>query len=138
MKHLDVRASLGIPRDPASSRLARRFISDFCSAAELSADVCELASLLTSELVTNAVRYGGSQAVLEAHLPGGVLRVSVVDDNPDLPLEGSAPDLTAEGGRGVLLVSNLAARWGVAVLPTGGKAVWFELDLDAAEPPRAD
>lgn len=138
MKHLDVRASLAIPGDPSSSRLARRFISDFCTAAALGADVCELAALLTSELVTNAVRYGGSSAVLEAHLPDGVLRVSVADDNPDLPSEGNAPDLTAEGGRGVLLVSTLAARWGVEVLPSGGKAVWFELDLDGSESAPAD
>ncbi len=85
--------------------------------------------LLTSELVTNAVRYGGTRAVLEAQMPGGALRVTVTDENPDLPEVGDAPALTAEGGRGVLLVSTLAARWGVERLPTGGKAVWFELDV---------
>ena len=129
MKHLDVRASLGIPPDPTSARRARRFISDFCNAAELGEDVCQLAALLVSELVTNAVRYGGSRAVLEARLPGGCLRVSVADDNPDLPVVGTEPGLTAESGRGVLLVSTLASRWGVEQL-TGGKAVWFELELD--------
>lgn len=126
---LGLRASLGIRSDPSSARLARRFIADFCSAARLGEDVCQVAALLTSELVTNAIRYGGSRAVLEAQMPGGVLRVTVADENPDLPEVGDAPPLTAEGGRGVLLVSTLAARWGVEKLPTGGKAVWFELDV---------
>ena len=133
MKHLDVRVSLGVPRDPTSARRARRFISDFCNAADLGEEVCQLAALLVSELVTNAVRYGGSRAVLEAHLPGGCLRVSVADDNPDLPVVGSQPDLTAESGRGVMLVSTLASRWGVERLESGGKAVWFELELEPDE-----
>lgn len=62
-------------------------------------------------------------------MPAGVLRVGVHDTNPDLPSVGDAPDLTAEGGRGVLLVSTLADRWGIEVTETGGKAVWFELDV---------
>jgi anti-sigma regulatory factor (Ser/Thr protein kinase) len=129
MSELEVRASLGLPPDASSARLARRFISDFCNATNLGEDVCETASLLTSELVTNAVKYGGSRAVLDARAPGGALRVSVSDSNPQLPAVGQAPDLTAEGGRGVLLVSTLADRWGVESLPSGGKAVWFELDV---------
>lgn len=131
MEPLEVRASLGLAADPISARLARRFITEFCNAADLGEEICQLATLLTSELVTNAVKYGGSHAVLEAHTPGGTLRVTVQDGNPFLPDVGNAPDLTAEGGRGIVLVSNLADRWGVERLPGGGKAIWFELDLDA-------
>lgn len=126
---LEVRASLGLTPDPQSARTARRFIRDFCNASDLGEDICQTACLLTSELVTNAVRYGGSHALLEAHMPGGALRVAVEDANPDLPAVGLAPALTAEGGRGVLLVSTLADRWGVEASPSGGKAVWFELDV---------
>lgn len=129
MEPLEVRASLGLAPDPQSPAAARRFISDFCTAAALGDELCQTAALLTSELVTNAIRYGGSCAVLEARMPGGALRVSVHDDNPQLPEVGSSPAVTDEGGRGVLLVSALADRWGVA--PDGtGKAVWFELDTD--------
>lgn len=131
MDRLEVHARLVLARDPSSPRAARRFIADFCTAAKMTEEVCEVAAVLTSELVTNAVRYGGSQAVLEARSPGGVLRVSVGDDNPDLPRVGPAPDLTAESGRGVLLVSTLSSRWGVEQLPSGGKAVWFELEPEA-------
>lgn len=129
---LGVHASLAVRPDPRSAGLARRFIGDFCGAAGLGEELCQVAALLTSELVTNAVRYGGSRAVLEARLPDGVLRVTVVDENPALPEVGEAPAVTAEGGRGVLLVSALASRWGVERVPSGGKAVWFELEVDAA------
>lgn len=127
---LGVRASLDLRSVPESAARARRFISDFCTAAGLGAPLCEVASLLTSELVTNAVRYGGSRAVLEAQLPPGRLRVSVADSGPGTPEVGLSPPVTAESGRGVLLVSALAARWGVERLDEGGKAVWFELDLE--------
>jgi anti-sigma regulatory factor (Ser/Thr protein kinase) len=129
MEPLELRASLGLAPEAESARLARRFISDFCNAAALGEDLCHTASLLTSELVTNAVRYGGSHALFQARMPGGVLRVAVQDANPELPALGASPDLTAEGGRGVLLVSTLADRWGVERTPGGGKAVWFELDV---------
>ena len=125
---LEVSASLGLPRVPESAGHARRFISEFCKASELSEEHCRTAALLTSELVTNAVRYGGSRATLEARRPGGVLRVSVEDDSPELPEEGLAPPFSAESGRGVMLVDALSARWGVEARP-GGKRVWFELDV---------
>ena len=128
MDRLEVLASLVLARDPQAPRTARRFIGEFCSTARLSEEISEVASVLTSELVTNAVRYGSGQAVLEARLPAGVLRVSVADGSPDLPVVGPAAEITAETGRGVLLVSTLSSRWGIDELPTGGKAVWFELD----------
>ena len=131
MEPIVLKAAVELLSVPESPRAARRFISALCNAAGLGEDVCATAGLLTSELVTNAVLYGGSRAVLEAEAPGGVLRVSVRDDNPDLPELGEAPPLTAEGGRGLLLVSTLASRWGVEPTPEGGKAVWFELHLAA-------
>ena len=41
-------------------------------------------------------------------------------------LRPAGPDET--GGRGLMVVDNLASRWGAAVEELG-KAVWFELDL---------
>ena len=92
--------------------------------------MCATASLLVSELVANAVLHGGSQAELDAQMPEGRLRVAVTDDNPNLPKVGDSPDFTAETGRGLILVSALADRWGVERAPSGGKAVWFELDVE--------
>lgn len=125
---LDVSASLRLARIPESARMARRFVTQFCQASDLSEDACHTAALLTSELVTNAVRYGGSRATLVARRPGGVLRIAVEDDSPELPEEGLSPPFSAESGRGIMLVSALASRWGVESRP-GGKSVWFELDV---------
>jgi hypothetical protein len=60
-----------------------------------------------------------------------MLRVAVRDDNPALPVVGHHPDLTAESGRGLLLVSTLADDWGVESTESGGKAVWFELRISS-------
>jgi len=62
-------------------------------------------------------------------MPGGFLGVAVQDADPQLPAVGASPELTAEGGRRILLVSALADRWGVETTPAGGKAVWFQLDV---------
>ena len=127
---VEVRATLALSAVPQSAAKARKFITEICNAAELGENICATAALLTSELVTNAIRYGGSRAVLEAAAPGGVLRVSVRDDNPALPVVGPHPSPTAESGRGLQLVSALADDWGVEDTDNGGKAVWFELRLD--------
>lgn len=45
---LDVAASLHLPPNTASAGEARRFITDFCAAAQLPADLCETAALYAS------------------------------------------------------------------------------------------
>lgn len=125
---LDVRATVILAPVAASVRQARRFISDFCSAADLPDELCHTAALLVSELVTNAILHGRSSAKLEAHRPPGLLRVAVRDDNPALPAVGETPVFGNESGRGLMIVSMLAPRWGVEPID-GGKAIWFELDV---------
>jgi anti-sigma regulatory factor (Ser/Thr protein kinase) len=123
---LDVAATLRLPPVPDASRRARAFIRDFCGAAGLQAELCETAALLVSELVTNAVLHGRTSATVEVHRPADTLRVAVRDDDPNLPALGESPALSAENGRGMVIVSHLADRWGVEQTD-GGKAVWFEL-----------
>jgi anti-sigma regulatory factor (Ser/Thr protein kinase) len=114
---------------PVSVRTARLFICDFCNVRHLGS-VRDIASLLTSELITNAVTHGASFVLLEAGEHEAKLHVAVSDDNPDVPVVGPLPpDAMSERGRGLLLVAVLAASWGVELLDGGGKAVWFELDL---------
>ena len=126
----EIRASVGLEAAASSPALARKYIRDICNAANLGEDVCEIAALLTSELVTNAVKYGGSRATLDATAPGGRLRVAIRDENPALPVVGVHPTVTDEGGRGLQLVAALASEWGVERTTDGGKAVWFELTID--------
>ncbi|MEU6777411.1 ATP-binding protein [Streptomyces sp. NPDC046759] len=91
----------------------------------------EIAELLTSELVTNALVHTDDDAVLTAVVEPGGLRVEVRDfvaRRPELRGPGSDEDTH---GRGLVLVQSLADAWGVR--PHGvGKSVWFELDAEAA------
>ena len=91
----------------------------------------ELAELLVSELVTNAMLHGNADpsALVNLRLRKGerALWGEVHDSDLRLPRLRIADD-TDEGGRGLYLVDTLAHRWGTR--PTrSGKSVWFQLDL---------
>ncbi|MET7594103.1 ATP-binding protein [Streptomyces sp. NPDC005496] len=91
----------------------------------------EVAELLTSELVTNALVHTDHDALLTATVSPRGLRVEVRDfvgRRPRLRVP-NADDGTH--GRGLVLVQSLADAWGVRVHAVG-KAVWFELDGGAA------
>ena len=93
-------------------------------------DLCDTAMLLSSELVTNAVRHAGTrfEIVLERLDIGGI-RVAVSDAAAgDWPSVKYAAD-DDEGGRGMWLVDRLAHSWGTTS-GRGGKTVWFELLVD--------
>lgn len=87
-----------------------------------------VAALLTSELVTNAIRHeAGDTIKLFISCSCGHLRVYVHDSSRTWPVPlNPAPD--AEAGRGLTLVASLATDWGVYRTP-GGKAVYFTLAL---------
>ncbi|GAA4813656.1 ATP-binding protein [Streptomyces ziwulingensis] len=96
----------------------------------------EVAELLTSELVTNALLHTEHDAVLTATVGPGSLRVEVRDfvgrwprPRPAGPEDGMYGDGTH--GRGLILVQSLADAWGVRAHGVG-KAVWFELDAEGA------
>ncbi|MGW0499418.1 ATP-binding protein [Streptomyces sp. NPDC003007] len=91
----------------------------------------DVAELLTSELVTNAIVHTDHDAVLTVTLLPRGLRVEVRDFVARRPrLRVAVPD-EGTNGRGLLLVQSLADAWGVR--PHGvGKAVWFELEAEAA------
>lgn len=119
---------LFLPATPLAPRLARQHLAGV--GATWSGDLRDLAQLLVSELVTNAVRYGDGALSLTVERVGGRVRVSVGDGNPDFPRATSA-EPTADRGRGLLLVESLAASWGcLPSVDPPGKRVWFELDAD--------
>lgn len=90
----------------------------------------ETATLLVSELVTNAVRHaetGGSALVLRLETAESWLRIEVHDADPRVP-EPRTPDRLDGSGFGFVLIEALADNWGVREA-TIGKAVWAELDM---------
>ncbi len=93
--------------------------------------VVDVAALLVSELVTNALRHAtgpiGVRVVRGPAGAAGILLVEVSDPLPDPPRERVAhPD--DEDGRGLQLVASVTRRWGTRP-GEAGKTVWFELAL---------
>ncbi|HUR85896.1 MAG TPA: ATP-binding protein [Solirubrobacteraceae bacterium] len=100
---------------------------------ELLADRLEALALLdvnvlVSELVTNAVRHGGTDAqetiTIHVAVAPHVLRIEVCDQGPgftppDIPLPREEG-----GGNGLVLLSRMSSSWGVAC--DDGTCVWFE------------
>ena len=85
-----------------------------------------MALLLVSELVTNAVRYAEIDVIQVGVRTDGRVRVSVTDESPETPRQQS-PGLDEPGGRGLMIVDQLAQSWGVDPLPGDGKRIWFDV-----------
>jgi anti-sigma regulatory factor (Ser/Thr protein kinase) len=97
--------------------------------AEIDDDVHERATLLTSEVVTNAVRYsGGTHVRLAIWRSGESVAVVTHDDGPGfepVALPGTIADATVEGGFGMPLIDTLCEAWGSG---SGADSwVWFEV-----------
>ena len=128
---------LELPATPAATGLARRFVTRTLVVAE--SDVLDVALLLTSELVTNAVLYGAAPIRLQLHRQPGTVRIEVHDQGrPFSPPAEAACSLTDEGGRGMPLLDALATSWGIhSSRNIAGKTLWFELTGDQPDAPRA-
>ena len=111
-------------RDPGSPAKARALVRQVLAAWDCD-DLDDVASLLTTEVVANAVRYAADEIALRVSRDDEVVRVEVHDSNPVLP-EGRRVARGATSGRGLHVVEALAQRWGAQRDGTG-KIVWFEL-----------
>jgi hypothetical protein len=113
---------------PAAAAEARGQVRAAVCAWEVPIDA-GVAVLLTSELVTNAIRQeAGKLVTLAITCSCGELRVDVHDTSRSLPVVMDAP-ADAETGRGLMLVATLSSQWGF--YPTAeGKAVYFTLAFE--------
>ena len=128
--------SQSFPAYPLSVPDARRYVTT--ALGHLPSSTCETAGLLVSELATNAVRYVGGrfEVAVRYTVEDGVLWVGVTDTGLQDPILRTPP-VTAEGGRGLQLVSVLADRWGVRRRRGADeKTVWFELSTPPPAPDR--
>jgi len=123
------RNSFRLPRHPASVGLARRRVRDHLADWGHGHDDPALADavLLVSELATNVVRHGPllerEFEVAVTALADGSCLIEVSDEGqlePRLRLVGEGE----ESGRGLHLVENVAAAWGVWSRGRHGKTVW--------------
>lgn len=123
-----------LPADATAPGRARWYAARVLAAMTASEDAVDAALLVTSELVTNAVKYGRADRVHFTIAPCGgswaAVRLTVADRTPYAPLPPVVmADELAECGRGLALVELLAKRWGHRRAPGGGTAVWAEVPL---------
>ncbi|MFI2509107.1 SpoIIE family protein phosphatase [Streptomyces sp. NPDC018972] len=96
-------------------------------------DISFTTELILSELITNAVRYGGDP--ITVRLVRGRNLICEVSDGSSTSPRLRRAKTTDEGGRGLFLVAQYAERWGTRYTPAG-KVIWTEQSLHggAAEP----
>jgi len=131
---------IALDAGPAAAAEARTEVRAAILAWDLPVDA-SVAVLLTSELMTNAIRHeAGPVIILDLGCGCGRLRVAVHDTSRLLPTLVNAP-ADAEAGRGLMLVATLADDWG-CYRTRAGKAVYFTLgfraDLDRDDGPARD
>ena len=119
-------ARLRLVADPTVVSAARRFVASVLRSWRMPELVGGDAELLVSELVTNAVRYGGRPLGVALSWDGDHLRLEVGDQSASRPVVRPRSQ-ESTGGRGMQLVDALATGWGVDPLPGGGKRVWAAL-----------
>ena len=115
-----------LPSEGAAVATARELATGRLESWQAPAELLFTAELVVSELVTNAVRYGG----------GDTVRLRLIQAGDKLVCEVSDPSSTAphlkraryedEGGRGLFIVAQLGTRWGVR-FTAQGKTIWTEL-----------
>ena len=129
------RIEIALARTPDAPAQARAEIRQ-AVVSQLSDQDAATATLLTSELVTNAVIHpgvavGGSVGLRIILFPDRI-RVEVTDAGAGFDAATLPPAQPGEaGGHGLFVVDGLSSRWGTSRRPTGDDdafCVWFELD----------
>ena len=140
-----------LPGGDTAPAVARRYVREV--GAAWATDLLESVLLVTSELVTNAVRHGAGEVTLVVRTSTQTIRVEVCDGGVEPvpqpagdPIHGAAHGAggdggdrrdgadrrdsrqVSEGGRGLYIVDAVAGRWGVTYAhEPPGKVVWFEM-----------
>jgi hypothetical protein len=113
------------------------------------AHLTDLAAIISSELVTNAITASRDKApegteprhiTFRLTATASELHIRVWDPDPTPPPRDAAlPADDEESGRGLFIVAALSSQWGTCPGPNGGKTVWASIRLDAqtAAPPES-
>ncbi|MCC5574438.1 ATP-binding protein [Microtetraspora sp. AC03309] len=123
--------AMPLPATDAMVPAARIGVRQFLAGHPLAFD----AELVASELVTNAVRYSrGPDITVEVMRKSDVVRIEVTDHGSHTAPRAGTSAYGDEGGRGLLLVNELAAEWGHKGVDDQWMTVWAELVVDTEGP----
>lgn len=116
--------TIRIAADMHAPRAARTYVVAQIQQATFDLSVEDVV-LVTSELVSNAVRAEASEVVVTLRVLGESVDLIVEDDAPGMPTPRVAGP-GDPGGRGLKIVDTLATSWEVAPLPVGKRvtATW--------------
>ncbi|MFF4470058.1 SpoIIE family protein phosphatase [Streptomyces sp. NPDC001599] len=115
-------AEWDVPNDPAAVAEVRSQVTRRLDEWGLD-ELAFTTELILSELVTNAIRYGGETVHVRVVRDRSLI-CEVFDSSSTSPHLRYAA-MTDEGGRGLFLVAQLAERWGTRYTPAG-KVIWAE------------
>lgn len=129
------RVELELAGEPTAPGRARAELREAVAGRLGESDLATV-TLLTSELVTNAVIHPGQDAIgtvgLRITVYSDRIRVEVTDAGSGFDVANLRPRPRDYGGHGLVVVEGLASRWGTTRSGVeGGFCVWFELDVDA-------
>lgn len=125
-----------LPAVASSVPWARRQAREVLTWWRVPPPTIETSELLLTEIVTNAIRYGGGSQQAEPSRAASEDRVTVtlrymtgellieVGDSNQIPPVLAEPRDQAEGWRGLNIVNDLSRTWGYYYLPLSGKAVY--------------
>ncbi|MEU4576470.1 MULTISPECIES: ATP-binding protein [Nonomuraea] len=111
--------------EPGCVAMARRFVDRTLGSWGAERAAFD-ATLVVSELVTNAMRHGGGAIQLRLLRHGGEV-ACVVTDYSSTPPSPAGADIFSEYGRGLRLVEALCSGWGWVAPGGPGKIVWAVL-----------
>jgi anti-sigma regulatory factor (Ser/Thr protein kinase) len=128
----EMRASIVLAPEARSLAAGRAFVASMLEVWDCE-DPDQVAALLTSEIVSNAVRHAASTVGLEVAIVGRRLRVEARDEAPNATVAPDPARPGGESGHGLHIVESLAQRWGVDRYEDH-KVVWFETTVQPRRP----
>jgi hypothetical protein len=128
-----------LTRDPAAAAEARSQVRAVIRTWKVPVDP-DIALLLASDLVTNAITHGNSETLtLGIRCSSSRLRIDLYDTSRSVAMAMVEPADTATG-RGLVLVAALSTEWGSFKTPAGEAAYFtlaFQPDLPLGSDPAA-
>lgn len=113
---------------------SRAWLRDLLTASRVHPECIDVAVLIISELVSNAIRHGDGHVMCHAVIDRDALSLSVFDFGEGAPTVVDRGPETI-GGLGLVIVERLSSAWGVIPFD-GGKAVFAVLDADPEDTAR--